>query len=421
MSEKLSEVLEQYDMVITGTRKGRGATILDTEEGTRILEPFRGNLLRLEQEYVLKQLLLQQGFSQMDSLIPNRDGMLFTCDRYRQPYVMKCHFDGNECDMHSCEDMVRSVRLLARFHTYGRKAAGAFDQAWRQCRQEKEQRRLWEIRQAVENGEELERIARIYDIRENVLREMLEREVAHVSMNDEASEREVAHVGMNDEAPEREVAHVGMNDKTLEREVSPSPASPQETVGSIFERHNRELKKIYKYISRVKRKNDFEKLFLQEFQGYYEQGQYCLDQHRHSLQEVSKKHYGICHGACNQHNIILGKVDALVHFERFTKGNQLNDLYQFTRKAMEKNHFELELLTRLLLAYDEVIPLSKEDYRYIYILFSYPEKFWKIANGYYNTNKAFLSPKYVEKLQNVIWQEEEKREMLKEYFAFHLQ
>jgi spore coat protein I len=114
-------------------------------------------------------------------------------------------------------------------------------------------------------------------------------------------------------------------------------------------------------------------------------------------------------------------VDALVHFERFTKGNQLNDLYQFTRKAMEKNHFELELLTRLLLAYDEVIPLSKEDYRYIYILFSYPEKFWKIANGYYNTNKAFLSPKYVEKLQNVIWQEEEKREMLKEYFAFHLQ
>jgi CotS family spore coat protein len=192
-------------------------------------------------------------------------------------------------------------------------------------------------------------------------------------------------------------------------------------VGSIFERHNRELKKIYKYISGVKRKNDFEKLFLQEFQGYYEQGQYCLNQHRHSLQEVSKNHYGICHGACNQHNIILGKVDALVHFERFTKGNQLNDLYQFTRKAMEKNHFELELLTRLLLAYDEVISLSKEDYRYIYILFSYPEKFWKIANGYYNTNKAFLSPKYVEKLQNVIWQEEEKREMLKEYFAFHLQ
>jgi hypothetical protein len=393
MSEKLSEVLEQYDMVITGMRKGRGATILDTEEGTRILEPFRGNLLRLEQEYVLKQLLLQQGFSQMDSLIPNRDGMLFTCDRYRQPYVMKCHFDGNECDMHSCEDMVRSVRLLARFHTYGRKAAGEFDQAWRQCRQEKEQRRLWEIRQAVENGEELERIARIYDIRENVLREMLEREVAHVGMNDEA----------------------------LEREVAPPQSSPQETVGSIFERHNRELKKIYKYISRVKRKNEFEKLFLQEFQGYYEQGQYCLNQHRHSLQEVSKTHYGICHGACNQHNIILGKVDALVHFERFTKGNQLNDLYQFTRKAMEKNHFELELLTRLLLAYNEVISLSKEDYRYIYILFSYPEKFWKIANGYYNTNKAFLSPKYVEKLQNVIWQEEEKREMLKEYFAFHLQ
>ena len=57
--------------------------------------------------------------------------------------------------------------------------------------------------------------------------------------------------------------------------------------------------------------------------------------------------------------------------------------------------------------------MSEADFQYIYILFSYPEKFWKIANSYYNTNKAFLSPKYIEKLQTVILQEEEKQEMLK--------
>ena len=58
---------------------------------------------------------------------------------------------------------------------------------------------------------------------------------------------------------------------------------------------------------------------------------------------------------------------------------------------------------------------------FIYVLFSYPEKFWKIANGYYNSNKAFLSPKYTEKLQTVIEQEREKNAMLEEYSAFHLQ
>ena len=56
MSEKLAEVYEQYDMEILSTRKGRGATILTTTDGLRILEPFRGSVTRLEQEYVLKEL-----------------------------------------------------------------------------------------------------------------------------------------------------------------------------------------------------------------------------------------------------------------------------------------------------------------------------------------------------------------------------
>ena len=63
--------------------------------------------------------------------------------------------------------------------------------------------------------------------------------------------------------------------------------------------------------------------------------------------------------------------------------------------------------------------MEKEDYYYLYILFAYPEKFWKIANNYYNSNKAFMSPKYLEKLQAVILQEQEKQEMLSRYWGFH--
>ena len=88
---------------------------------------------------------------------------------------------------------------------------------------------------------------------------------------------------------------------------------------------------------------------------------------------------------------------------------------------MEKNHFDYEMLEKIMDTYANRIELSKEDYRYMYVLFSYPEKFWKIANSYYNTNKAFLSPKYIEKLNTVIEQEREKSEMLLQYSSFHLQ
>ena len=113
--------------------------------------------------------------------------------------------------------------------------------------------------------------------------------------------------------------------------------------------------------------------------------------------------------------ILCEEGEAIVHFERFSRGNQLNDLYQFARKAMEKNHFDFGLLTEIFQAYAAEIGLLTEDYHYMYVLFSYPEKFWKIANSYYNTNKAFLSPKYLEKLETVILQEAEKREMLAAY------
>ena len=138
-----------------------------------------------------------------------------------------------------------------------------------------------------------------------------------------------------------------------------------------------------------------------------------LKESNHFVEDVMQRHYGICHGSFNQHNVILGDDSiAIVHFERFSRGNQLNDLYQFSRKVMEKNDYNYELFDDILKAYSEKISLKREDYEYLYILFTYPEKFWKIANNYYNSSKVFLSPKYIEKLETVIYQENEKKEML---------
>lgn len=416
MSEKLAEVYEQYDMEILSTKKGRGATILSTTEGLRILEPFRGSMTRLEQEYVLKQLFLKEGCSNLDYLIPNKEGMLFTCDKYRQPFVLKKHFEGNECDMHNPSDIVRAIEALARFHIYGKKVVQDFQTAWLCSRKEKEQKRIEEIRRAIADGEELERIAYVYEISPNALEEALQAEKVKEGDSSEDKTR------IKNEKKE-------VQDKPFGSDQSENIGGTDMDIENIFIRHNREIKKIQRFMNKVKRKNAFENLFLQVFSDYYQQGTECVEMLDKILQSgnektahsIFKNHYGICHGTYNQHNVIIGKEEeAIVHFERFSKGNQLNDLYQFARKAMEKNHFDFELLEKIFQTYGQKIELSREDYQYMYILFSYPEKFWKIANSYYNTNKAFLSPKYLEKLETVILQEKEKREMLSEYFTFHL-
>ncbi|MDE6625576.1 MAG: hypothetical protein K2K56_04315 [Lachnospiraceae bacterium] len=414
MSEKLAEVYEQYDMEILATRKGRGATILTTTEGLRILEPFRGSVTRLEQEYVLKQLFEEAGCRNLDCLIPNRDGRLFTCDKYRQPFVLKRHFEGNECDMHNPSEILRAVKALAQFHIYGKQVVYQFQNAWQNSLQEKEKKQVEEIKAAIANGEELEKISYVYEISQQALEEVLKTAELGGRRTEVLGDRE------DDRHREERIECKAEGEENQKRD-STSGYNSDSDIKNMFVRHNVELKKIQKFVLRVKRKNAFENLFLQVFWSYYNQGMECVEMLSEVLQEQGNingfgEHYGICHGSYNHHNVLLGEnSEAIVHFERFSRGNQLNDLYRFARKVMEKNHFEFELLRAVLKTYSEYIELSPGDYHYMYILFSYPEKFWKIANSYYNTNKAFLSPKYIEKLEMVILQEEEKQKLLEQY------
>ncbi|MBE5941909.1 MAG: hypothetical protein E7264_05130 [Lachnospiraceae bacterium] len=404
MADKMADVYEKYDIEVLATKRGRGATIIDAKEGVFIVEPFRGSIGRLEAEYVLKTLFEQEGFGDIDMLLLNKEGDLLTYDRYHQPFVLKKYFAGEECDMHNLADMILAVEKLADLHLAGQRVSSVFDAEWERTKNEKRQNQYKEIKEALREGTELDNLARIYAMTPAGIKEFI-KEMETPECMDCKEERGTA-------AKQEVIACENEMDRMRKN----------------LYRKNRELGKIKKYVKKVKRKNQFEELFLKTFDDYYEMGLNCektlLDEKNtqdHSGKSEMPLHYGVCHGNYNQHNVLMdGKQVSVVHFEKFTRGNQLDDLYQFTRKAMEKNHFDYEMLELILGAYSKKIALDKNDYRYMYILFSYPEKFWKIANGYYNSNKAFLSPKYLEKLLMLIEQEKEKNEMLEQYYAFHL-
>ena len=47
-----------------------------------------------------------------------------------------------------------------------------------------------------------------------------------------------------------------------------------------------------------------------------------------------------------------------------------------------------------------------EEKKILYILFMFPEKYWKIANFYYNAGKAWISKRSQEKLNTIVEQKE---------------
>ena len=75
---------------------------------------------------------------------------------------------------------------------------------------------------------------------------------------------------------------------------------------------------------------------------------------------------------------------------------------------------------KMLEAYSEILPLGEREMEYLAISLSYPEKFWKAANSYYRSSKAWIPMKSVEKLEVAIHQTEEKKHFLETIFSFHL-
>lgn len=205
--------------------------------------------------------------------------------------------------------------------------------------------------------------------------------------------------------------------KAYQGEVPEFVKMNQNELLSLCEKHNRELNKVKNYIRAKKKKNEFEMLFWGQYARYMEKAELVTRQLKEMQTEPEM--LGFCHGEYNQHNVILTRQGcAMVHFDSFSYQIMVSDLANFMRKMMEKNNWNTGLGIDLIRAYDKVRKLSGQELRYLYLYMAYPEKFWKIANHYYNAHKAWISGRNIEKLQKFIGQEETREQFLQMLFNF---
>lgn len=328
MGERGTNVLEQYDFLVTKTVRGRGVQLCETDAGLMLLREYTGSLHRLSAEQEILELLKSEGIS-VDSYVKNREGQVLSIDTDGTKYTLKKWFRGRECDVKNPSEILEAVRALGILH------------------------------------------------------------VAFRRISDEISKE---------------------NRETMQRLAAP-------TLFVTFEKHQREMKKIRAYIRSKQKKTEFELQILENFEGFYREGEMSLSALKNSaylrLKKEADDEGRLCHGNYNYHNILIDdRQTAVVNFEKMSVDVQLVDLYLFMRKILEKYNWDVELGEKMLETYQKVIKLSKEEKEVLMHLFSYPEKFWKLVNHYYNNNKAWLSQKDVEKLNAVVRQNTMKRKAL---------
>lgn len=328
MNDRAVGLLEQYEIEVLNTRKGRGAILCDTDKGCLIFKEYQGNEKRLAVQNRLLTRLKEKDLVKVEAIIPTREGELQVKDTDGTCYVLKTYCEGRECNIYDKAECLEAVRVLARLH------------------------------------------------------------------------------------------------EGMELPLSADEASAPFSQAREYEKRNRELKKVRKYLQQRSQKTWFEISLLNCYDHFLEQAlsvtegfgtyQAIIDK---ELSRKDRTTEVYSHGDYQYHNILFnGKEWFIINFEKCIPDNPVRDLYLLLRKLLEKSNWSLPLGTELINAYEKEQPISALSRIDLYYRLAYPEKFWKIVNFYYNSGKAWIPGRNQEKLEKLIAQEQEKKAFLEEAF-----
>lgn len=198
-------------------------------------------------------------------------------------------------------------------------------------------------------------------------------------------------------------------------------------VKNLFEEmdsHLKGMKRIKRYLIEKNKKNYFESEFLNMFDRYIEQGEnskLMVNELKKTGVELERDLY---HGSFDHHSVLFLENDnsvAVTNFEKCAIGSQIVDFYHFLRKTMEKNDWNERLGNEMIMEYTSNGRVSDFEWETLRILLEFPEKFWKIANQYYNKRKVWVSDKSIQKLNSLNEQEEKRKMFIKTVIKCHIE
>ncbi|QNM04388.1 protein kinase family protein [Qiania dongpingensis] len=380
MNERGTGVLEQYGLDVQRTCRTRGAVLCETSQGLKLLKEWTGSDKRIQLEYEVLSALGEETGLQVDCCMKNLEGNLVSVDEDQSRYVLRNWYEGRECNTREVGEILTAAELLARLHRGLRKL---------------------ELEHVLDRKRE-----------ESLLEEREKRKRLANRMREEAEAAE-AEAGIEAGAEAKAASLYEFSGEPEEAELpSDTPCQSPECLSELLGRHNRELRRTRAYVKGRKRKTDFELVVIGGFEKFYRQAEEAAAL---SDKLEAMPDFWWCHGEYSHHHVLLGgRTRAVTDFSRMRRDIQVSDLYYFTRKILEKHRWNLNLGRQILDVYAASLPLSHEEWQYLYILFLYPEKYWKQINYYVNSNKAWIPARNVDKLKVLENQFEPREQFLEE-------
>lgn len=353
MNERAISVLDNYELTLQRSYKGRGSMICETEQGLYILKEFTGREERILEINPYLKVLKENGFL-VETYIRNKENRYICQDREQKNYVLKDYFKGNECQIEDESQLLQAFAYLGRLQTMLQKI-GTLPKE--------------ELPEETEEAEE-------------------------VCDEDYRKSDEELSAEKNAEKPEASKNELPRGSRFL-----------QDT-----HKKNRELRHIRKYLKAKSNPSGFEEYLKSHYEPFFLQAQEVekqLEQTEFSAQAI------LCHGDFQYHNLLFTEGGiAVINFEKMQYDDAARDLAMFFRKVMEKTGWNTDLAGILIQSYYQQYAMTKEEYQLFLFRISYPEKFRKIVNNYMNSRKLVLFDKSREKIERLLQQENARQDCI---------
>ena len=118
LNEKYQMLLDQYDISVSYTRRGRGCVLCFGKDDVYALSQTSLSEERLCAVAKWTDAMHDHHFYKTDQYLLNKDGYFLTFDRYYETFVLRKTFSGTECDIHSLNDVKTAAQNLASFHNH---------------------------------------------------------------------------------------------------------------------------------------------------------------------------------------------------------------------------------------------------------------------------------------------------------------
>ncbi len=116
MNDRAVSILEQYDLTVERTWKGRGSILFETKDGIYILKEYKGTPQRLSGIAEALVQIRDNGYRDIETILPNKEGEFFCVDYDRTIYIVKSYFQAKECNIREKAEYLKGMKHLASLH-----------------------------------------------------------------------------------------------------------------------------------------------------------------------------------------------------------------------------------------------------------------------------------------------------------------